>query len=69
MHFIRVSCVQSIALVQAAFFSHRNYQLLLFSKSYKYKTAMSDLIYAIIVQILMYQELNNDESWQFGRRI
>ena len=32
MHFIRVSCVQSIALVQVAFFSHRNYQLLLSSQ-------------------------------------
>lgn len=30
---------------------------------------MSDLIYAIIVQILMYQELNNNETWQFGARI
>lgn len=30
---------------------------------------MSDLIYAIIVQILMYQELNNNETWQSGARI
>lgn len=30
---------------------------------------MSDLIDAIIVQILMYQELNNNETWQFGTRI
>ena len=30
---------------------------------------MSDLIDAIIVQILMHQELNNNETWQFGRRI
>lgn len=30
---------------------------------------MSDPIYAIIVQILMYQELNNNESWHFDTRL